>query len=141
MMMDPVVVLIVCKTLLAPVEGVALENEKITHHQSREWAIEDGKMQCRRLEVGVIDIKEVKGMKGQPFTNERCNYASIMLGAQWNASHQNSKYRYWRTACPVKIVDVGPDGEEDTDDDRIVGWKLPECGSRATVHCEVDSEI
>jgi hypothetical protein len=56
-----------------------------------------------------------------------------MLGTQWDAGHRGSSYRFWRVACPVPIVDTR------TGD--IISWKMPECGHRDTVRCEVDAEI
>jgi hypothetical protein len=60
----------------------------------------------------------------------------MMLGPQWDAQHQSSSYRFWRVACPVPIVRRNPDGSED-----IIAWKLPDCGHRETVVCEVDTAI
>ena len=61
---------------------------------------------------------------------------TMMLGPQWDASHQSSSYRFWRVACPVPIVRKNEDGSED-----IIAWKLPDCGHRDTVVCEVDTTI
>jgi hypothetical protein len=60
----------------------------------------------------------------------------MMLGPQWDAQHKSSSYRFWRVACPVPIVRKNPDKTED-----IIGWKLPDCGHRDTVVCEVDTAI
>jgi hypothetical protein len=43
---------------------------------------------------------------------------------------------FWRVACPVPIVRKNEDGSED-----IIAWKLPDCGHRDTVVCEVDTAI
>jgi hypothetical protein len=56
-----------------------------------------------------------------------------MLGVQWDQSHKSSKYRFWRVACPVPIVDTRT-GE-------VIAWKMPDCGHRDTVVCEVDTAI
>jgi hypothetical protein len=102
--MPPVVVLVFCKVVIA---GPADQNAGYTGHQNLQWDTEHSQMVCRRQE---------------------------MIGAQWDATHQSSKYRFWRTACPVRI--------ENTITGETIGWKIPSCGEHGgTVHCEVDSKI
>lgn len=138
--MPAVVVLIVCRTVIA---GPADQNAAYTGYENREWATEHSMMVCRRQEVQLYDPAVDGGVDRegnplppadpQPFNLQRCQRSGIMLGTQWDAGHRSSSYRFWRVACPVPIVDTR------TGD--IIAWKMPECGHRDTVRCEVDSEI
>ncbi len=130
MAMPPIIVLIVCKTVIAGEPDI---NAKWTGHENRAWAIENSMMQCRRQEVQLYDQAEAQGAQAQPFNRQRCLGAGILLGVQWDQAHKGSSYRFWRVACPVPIVD--------TRTGKVLSWKMPECGHRDTVHCEVDSEI
>ena len=103
---------------------------------NREWATEHAMMVCRRQEVQMYDQAEAEGADPQPFNAQRCQRSAMMLGPQWDAQHKSSSYRFWRVACPVPIVRRNPDGSED-----IIAWKLPDCGHRDTVVCEVDTAI
>ena len=131
--MPAAVVLIVCKTVIA---GPPDQNAAYTGYENLEWATEHSMMVCRRQEVQLFDQAEAMGAEAQPFNMQRCQRSGIMLGTQWDAGHRGSKYRFWRVACPVPIVRKNPDGSED-----IIAWKMPECGHRDTVRCEVDAEI
>ena len=128
--MPAAIVLIVCKTVIAGPED---PNASYTGYENREWATENSMMVCRRQEVQLFDQSEAMGAQAQPFNVQRCQRSGIMLGTEWDASHRGSKYRFWRVACPVPIVDTR------TGD--IIAWKMPECGHRDIVHCEVDAEI
>jgi hypothetical protein len=128
--MPSAVVLIVCKTVIAGEPDI---NAKWTGYENREWLIEDSMMQCRRQEVQLYDQSEAMGAAAQPFNQQRCQRASLMLGVQWDQAHKNSSYRFWRVACPVPIVDTRT-GE-------VIAWKMPECGHRDTVICEIDTAI
>jgi hypothetical protein len=128
--MPSAVVLIVCKTVIAGEPDI---NAKWTGYENREWLIEDSMMQCRRQEVQLYDQSEAMGAADQPFTQQRCQRASLMLGVQWDQAHKSSSYRFWRVACPVPIVDTRT-GE-------VIAWKMPECGHRDTVICEIDTAI
>lgn len=130
--MPPVVVLIVCKTVIA---GPPDQNAGFTGHENREWAYEHSMMVCRRQEVQLYDTAVDQGADQQSFTMQQCQRSGIMLGVNWNMSHRNSAYRFWRVACPVPIRS-GP-----RTSDPIIGWKLPDCGHRDTVICEVDTVI
>lgn len=77
-----------------------------------------------------------QGAAPQPFDQSKCQRSAMMLGPQWDAAHASSSYRFWRVACPVPIVSKQPNGQE-----VVVGWKLPDCGHRDTVICEVDTAI
>lgn len=128
--MPAAVVLIVCKTVIAGPED---QNAKYTGYENREWATEHSMMVCRRQEVQLYDQAEAMGAASQPFNLQRCQRSGIMLGSQWDASHKSSSWRFWRVACPVPIVDTR------TGD--VIAWKMPECGHRDTVRCEIDTEI
>jgi hypothetical protein len=131
--MPAAVVLIVCKTVMA---GPVDQNAGYTGYENRQWATEGSMMVCRRQEVQLFDQAEAMGADPQPFNSQRCWRAALMLGTQWDASHKNSSWRFWRAACPVPIVRKNPDGSED-----IIAWKMPDCGHRETVVCEVDTAI
>lgn len=128
--MPAAVVLIVCKTAIAGPED---RNAAFTGAENLEWATEHSMMVCRRQEVQLYDQAEAMGAAAQPFNIQRCQRSGIMLGVRWNERHKGSRYRFWRVACPVPIVDTR------TGD--VIAWKMPECGHRDTVVCEVDAEI
>jgi hypothetical protein len=136
--MPAAVVLIVCKTVLV---GPVDPNTAFTGYENRQWATEHSMMVCRRQEIKLEDSAQLQATPGmpadsQPFNMQRCWRSGLMLGAEWDAGHRGSSYRFWRVACPVPIVRRNPDGTED-----VIAWKLPECGHRDTVRCEVDAEI
>lgn len=131
--MPTAIVLIVCKTVIAGPED---QNASFTGYENRTWATEHSMMVCRRQEVDLFDPSEAMGADPQAFTLQRCQRSGMMLGTQWDAAHKSSAWRFWRVACPVPIVRRNPDGSED-----IIAWKMPECGHRETVVCEVDAEI
>jgi hypothetical protein len=131
--MPAAVVLIVCKTFIAGPED---QNAAYTGYENRAWATEHSMMVCRRQEVQLFDQAEALGAQAQLFNLKRCQMSAITLGAQWDEAHKGSSYRFWRVACPVPIVRKNPDGSED-----IIAWKMPECGHRDIVRCEVDAEI
>ena len=130
--MPPYVVLIVCKVAMLPMTPLEEHNAKYTGYEKTEWAIEHGKMQCRRHEIQVYDADLAKGADAVPFSQNRCQRTGIMEGAKWNATH--SRYKWWRTACPTPMVN--------TETGKIVGWKLPDCGANyGQVICEQDTQI
>jgi hypothetical protein len=131
--MPAAVVLIVCKTVIA---GPADQNAAYTGYENRQWATEHSMMVCRRQEVQLFDQAAALGAQRRPFNRQQCQRSSVMLGTEWDAAHKGSAYRTWRVACPVPIVRKNPDGTED-----IIAWKMPECGHRDIVVCEVDTEI
>lgn len=128
--MPAVVVLFLCKTVVA---GPPDANAPYTHFENREWAYEHSKMVCRRQEVQLYDMAVDAGADPQPFNEQRCQRAGIVLGAMWDTQHRASKYRFWRHACPTKIIN------DKTGD--VIAWKLPECPHRDVVHCETDTAI
>lgn len=159
MMMPAVAVLFVCKMALSPVQDV---NAKWTGHETFDWTYENSMMHCRREEVSLIDGQVVtphvtvsmtrdKGTQSAylppadevPFTTKRCQRDAWLQATHWDETHKNTNYRVWRVACPTAIVDQGPDGKPGTPDDRVIGWKPPECPTshRDTVVCEGDFSI
>src|SRR6478735_2740047 len=99
--MPAAIVLIVCKTVVA---GPPDQNAGYTKAENREWATEHAMMVCRREEVQMYDRAVDGGADPQAFNAQRCQRSAMMLGPQWDASHQSSSYRFWRVACPVPIV-------------------------------------
>lgn len=128
--MPSAIVLIVCKTVIA---GQADQNAAYTGYENLEWATEHSKMVCRRKEVQLFDQSEAMGAAAQPFNQQRCQRAGIKLGVNWDQAHRSSRYRFWRVACPVPIVD--------TKTGEVIAWKMPECGRRDIMVCEVDTAI
>ncbi len=128
--MPAVVVLIVCKVAIA---GPPDQNAGFTRAENLEWATEFSKMVCRRHEVQMYDQSVDLGADPRPFTPMECQRSAAMLGPQWDAQHKNSRYRFWRVACPTPIIN------DATGD--VIGWHIPDCGHRDTVVCEVDTAI
>jgi hypothetical protein len=135
--MPAVVVLILCKTVVV---GPPDQNVSFTHSENRDWATENSMMVCRRQEVEVIDVDVDKGADPQPFTTQRCFRSAMVMGPAWDIQHRNSPYRFWKVACPVPIVKQFKD-EAGKLREEIIAWKLPDCGHRDTVVCEVDTAI
>lgn len=131
--MPAVVILILCKTAIA---GPPDQNAAWTKNENLKWATEGAMMVCRRQEVDMYDRAVDGGADPRPFTPTECQRSAMTLGPNWDASHPSSRYRFWRVACPVPIVRKNQDGTED-----IIAWKLPDCGHRDTVVCEVDTAI
>ncbi len=136
----PILVLIVCKTISA---GDPDPNAAFTKAENLQWATEHSMMVCRRSEVQLYD--PVEGMQLKPTDQPapplaanfavpvQCARAGIPLATEWNNSHRNTPWRVWKVGCPAPIVDMRTGA--------LIGYKLPECGHRDTVICEVDSEI
>ena len=131
--MPAAVVLIVCKTEIA---GPPDQNAAYTGYENREWGYEHAMMVCRRHEVQLYDLAVDMGADPQAFTPQHCRRSAMMLGPGWDLAHKRSAYRFWRAACPVPIVRKNPDGSQD-----IIAWKMPDCGHRDVVRCEVDIVI
>lgn len=129
-LMPAAIVLIVCKTVIA---GPPDQNAGYTGSENLAWATEGSMMVCRRKEISLYDQSVAQGAAPEAFTMQRCQRSGIMLGAQWNASHRGSSYRYWRVACPTPIID--------TKTGAIIAWQMPDCGKRGTVICENDVVI
>lgn len=128
--MPAVVILFVCKVAIA---GPPDANADWTHSENLDWATPNAMMLCRRHEVQLYDPSVDQGADPQPFTPMACQRAGAMMGPNWNEQHKSSKYRFWRYACPVAIIN------EITGE--VIGWKLPDCGRRDTVVCEQDTAI
>ena len=131
--MPAALVLIVCRVVSAGPED---PNASFTKVQNLEWDTSGAVMHCRRQEVQMYDPAVDQGADSKPFTMMDCWRSGFLMGSQWDAQHPNSKYRFWKVACPVAIVNRKADGSEE-----IIGWKLPDCGRRETVECEVDTAI
>ncbi|MGV1014373.1 MAG: hypothetical protein ACOYB4_05325 [Methyloceanibacter sp.] len=131
--MPAAIVLIVCKTAIAgPSDG----NAAYTKVEGREWAIENSMMVCRRQVIPIHDTAADMGAKPitpNLFDRGTCARIGLPIGVEWDQQHKGSAYRFWRVGCPTPIVDLRSG--------RIVGYKMPECGHRDTVRCEVDAEI
>jgi hypothetical protein len=128
--MPAVIVLIVCKVAIA---GPPDQNSHTTHSENLEWATENTMMVCRREEVQVTDASADQGADPQSFNLQRCQRSAMMLGPNWDAQHRNSKYRFWKAACPTRVIN--------TITGETIAWVLPDCGHRDTVVCEVDTAI
>jgi hypothetical protein len=131
--MPAAIVLIVCKTVVG---GSGDENSAYTKAESREWAVENSMMVCRRQVIPIHDTAADLGAKPitpNLFDRSTCSRIGIPIGVAWDEQHRGSAYRFWRVGCPTPIVD--------TRSGRIIGYKMPECGHRDTVRCEVDAEI
>jgi hypothetical protein len=136
----PILVLIVCKTISA---GGPDENARFTGAKELEWATEHSMMVCRRNEVQLYDPAEgmrlnanddpVPPLNPNFAMQAQCARAGMQLARDWDQSHKNSVWRVWRVGCPAPIVDIRTGA--------LIGYKLPECGHRETVICEVDSAI
>lgn len=136
--MPAVIVLIVCKVAIA---GPPDQNANQTGAQNLQWATEHSMMVCRRHEIPVMDMAAEQGADPVPFSTQQCQRSAMMLGPAWDQSHRSSRWRFWRAACPVPIMSVGPDGVKGTRDDVVIGYSLPECGKRDIARCEVDTAI
>ncbi len=137
----PVLVLIVCKTVLA---GPPDQNAAFTHCENREWATQHSMMVCRRNEIQLYDpggrhaaqpgsTIPLRPLNPNFAMASQCARAGIRLATDWDQSHRNTPWRVWRVGCPSPIVDLRTG--------TVIGYKLPECGHRDTVICETDSVI
>jgi len=97
-------------------------------------------MHCRRQEIRLYDPDEGRAPTNggdpaapAPFTQTACNRAGVLQGAQFDASHRDKPWRFWRFACPTPTVN--------SETGEVVGWHLPDCGHRDIVICESDSVI
>lgn len=120
--------------------GAPDENAKFTGFENREWAIENSMMVCRRHEIELYDpVAHQINPDDRPVPVEPnlfqygiCARASVQMQMDWDHKHRNTNWRVWRAGCPTPIVD---------NNGKLVGYKLPDCGHRDTVVCEVDSVI
>lgn len=125
--MPAMLAMVVCKVLFV---GEPTDNDKMTGHRETEWATVNGKMLCRDVEVQLYNPDEAATMT--PFA---CQRAGAMLGAQYDAAHTDSPWRFRKFTCPVPHLDVQT-GE-------ITKWELRhDCGGDLdTVVCESESVI
>jgi hypothetical protein len=140
--MPAVVVIVFCKAVFVPSEDdVTNSNSDYTKHYEFQWATEHSKMVCKREEISLIDPNETPEQQAQPYTQFICNMTGLQIGAKWDHDHPGNSYKFYRTACPVKIID--------TQTGAIIGWKIPECstkpngmdGQYGTLVCEGDVAI
>lgn len=131
-----------CKTLAgAPLDDVGTNNAKFTGNENLEWATEHSMMVCRRHEIQLYDPVETQiDPKDKPveltpnfMDYGQCARAGIRLATDWDREHRSQPWRVWKVGCPAPIVDLRTG--------QVIGYKLPECGHRDTVICEVDSVI
>jgi hypothetical protein len=131
--MPAIIVIISC--LATPIPSTD-ENDKYTGHEATEWVYQDSKKVCRREEIPLMDGAAAKGADAQPFNQWRCNQTGMKMATDFDV-HQRmkgGKYRFWRYMCPVPKVD------EKTHE--VTAWFIPDdCGDRATIKCETDTEI
>lgn len=121
---------IVCKTVEAPFASeLDAYNARWTGHESRKWDTAGNMMHCRRFEERVEHSSDPK----EKFTPQKCQRSALMTGIAWDMAHRSSPYRFWRVMCPVPIID--------TKTGAVIAWKVPECGHRDTVICEIDTAI
>lgn len=125
--MPPVIVIFVCKTILLAAP------DPFTRWENREWDLTGSVMHCRRIETQVTDASADQGATPQPFNQQSCQRSAMMLGPAWDTANSGSKYRFWKAACPTRIINTVT-GE-------TIGWKLPECPTDGTTICEQDSAI
>jgi len=129
--MPPIVVMIVCKTVPDPVstDEITVWNDKVTGHRSRDWAIEDGKMHCRRSQVQLYN----HGNPDATLTPDACVRSAISMAMKWEQEHFSSDWMVKWVACPTPGMDLRSG--------RIVQWIIPDCGHRETTVCENDIVI
>jgi hypothetical protein len=127
--MPSTLVLFVCRVILGDID----DNSAFTHWRASEWDMKDGVMHCRRIEVPLYDSAVDQGADEQPFSPWACMQAASRLGPEFDITHVDRPWRFWRAACPTKIVN---------DKGEVVGWQIPACPeSYGTVICESDSSI
>ena len=132
----PILVLIVCKTISA---GGPDENARFTGYKDLEWATEHSMMVCRRTRCSYsirlrafLTQTTSPRRRSIPTLRQTGNALELECRSRriGTCSHRNSGWRVWRVGCPAPIVD--------TRTGALIGYKLPECGHRETVICEVD---
>ena len=133
----PVLVLIVCKTILA---GPPDQNAAFTHWENLRMgdaALDDGVPAQRDSALrpgGRHEAQSGRRSRAAAQSEFRRNFgqcarAGIRLAMDWDDAHRNTPWRVWRVGCPSPIVD--------TRTGTVIGYKLPECGHRDTVICEI----
>lgn len=128
--MPAVVVLIACKVVVA---GPPDQNASYTKAENLAWATEGSMMVCRRHEIPIIDPAWEMGAEPKPLNEWICNRSAVGLIPRWDELHRNTRWRAWKVGCPTPIVD--------TRTGAVIGYKLPECGRRDIVRCDIDAEI
>ena len=113
------------------------------HHDAKdlEWKIVEGKLDCMRDLVTLDDAAELAGVPsiGADFSRAiGCQMAAMSFSPDWAKAHPG----WWPLAvgCPNPIY-TNNGTPDDTSDDRIVGYKMPECPSEINnivVECTFD---
>lgn len=116
-----------------------------------ELHVEDGEFQCKRevlnLEDGTLYSPKALMDTLPLYPNfadlTQCGRIGVVQAAEYNKVHPGCGVV--GVGCPVPIMDDNgtPD---DSNDDRIIGFKLPECptripGSDSPMHCRFDSSL
>jgi hypothetical protein len=135
--MPNVLVLIVCRVVILG------DIDPHTGWQNTEWNTEGGVMHCKREQVELYDPAPDQGALPVPFTPIACMRAAMMLGPQFDvdATHAKRPWRFWRAACPTKVMDDNgtPDNPRD---DKHIGWSIPACPEKhGVLECESDTAI
>lgn len=136
--MPSVLVLIVCRVLFV---GEPDENSKFTNWRNTEWDMSQGVMHCKREQIELYDKSVDQGADPMPFTPMACMRAAMTLGPQFDVENRDRPWRFWRAACPVKVMDDnGTPG--DPRDDKHIGWAIPPCPeAHGVLECESDTAI
>jgi len=118
--MPAIVILFVCRVVIA---GPADQNAGYTGSENLAWDYTNSIMHCKRVEV------QLDGEGA--FTPIKCQRAAIEEGARYNVTHKGGRYRWWRSACPVRIAN--------TITGETIDWltEVP-CPHRDVAVCEMD---
>lgn len=108
-------------------EGEEVIEKPYAHWKDYEWNIVDGKLDCRH-DIVPLPVEQLIGTGG-PLGGDLsrhlvCNRAAMSIAPEYAQDHPG----WWPFAvgCPNPLYsDGGTPG--DTSDDRIVGYKMPEC--------------
>lgn len=135
--MPNVLVLIVCRIVTLG------DIDPHTGWQNTEWDMTGGVMHCKREQVELYDPAVDQGAAALPFNPMACMRAAMMLGPQFDvdATHAKRNWRFWRAACPTKVMNDNGTPNDPRDDTQI-GWAIPPCPeSRGVLVCESDTAI
>ena len=122
-------------------EGYIIVPPLVHDYKDYEWRIENSELECKRDIVDLLDTEEIKGapLLGADFSRHiQCVMASMSYAPKWAAAHPG----WWPIGigCPNPMLDDGGT-PSDYSDDRIIGYKMPECPSEINgliVTCKFD---
>jgi len=126
-------------------DGDQIVPPEVRNYHNYEWKISHGEMECMREIVELTDTEELKGAPplGADFSSPvPCIAAAMSFTPVWNDLHKG--WAVFAVGCPNPLYDDNgtPD---DKSDDRIIGYKMPECPSEINnlpVKCHFDeSEV